>query len=404
MDRKYKLILNKDTFLWVKNNEGLIYNTVNYQAHVFPMIAQLAGICQHLLDINNLYCIELSEYELGDENIHGFVNRIADIGAGKFIPDTDIEKGVVSLMPVLKIVQGATGNYIDKHKEGIGGSIIEHIHELTFYINGSEYGNDQYYQQTIFPRKNVSILESEKIIRFIQNSKSLFLSNINLSGSIFSYPKFEKLLDIIAAFEIQITIYITAGDFLSNINQLKKIKQQENINFHILIDKKSDGNRLAVLLNEVDIPVSATIFIFSEQDCLDVEDISTELNANVVPLYNGENIDFFGSFVFVNQEDVLSIALSKREIFRQQATNTNYFGNLTVLSDGIVYADVNQTPLGTINDTPYSIVYKEFTEGKSWFRVREQMPCRECIYQWLCPSPSNYETVMDKPNLCHIYP
>lgn len=26
----------------------------------------------------------------------------------------------------------------------------------------------------------------------------------------------------------------------------------------------------------------------------------------------------------------------------------------------------------------------------------------DCIYQWLCPSPSNYELVIGQPNLCHI--
>ena len=405
MDRKYKLILSKDTFLWVKNNEGLIYNTVNYQTYVFSMTARLVEVCQHLLDINNLYCIEISECELSDESVRSFVNQIVDIGAGQLIPDTEIEKGAISLMPVLKIVQGAINNYVDKHKEGIGGSIVEHIHGLTFYINGSEYGSDQYYQQAVFPRKNVPILENEKIIRFIQNSRNPFLSNINLVGNIFSYPDFQELLDAIVAFEIQITICITASDFFVNADRLKELKLHEKINFHVLIDKKSDANQqLAALLTEIDIPISITIFVFSEQDYLDVEDISTILDANVVPLYNGDNINFFESSVFVNQEDVLSIALNKREVFRQQATNTNYFGNLTILSDGMVYADVNQPPLGSIDDTPYSIVYKEFTEGKSWFKIRDKMPCCDCVYQGLCPSPSNYETVIGKPNLCHIQP
>jgi pseudo-rSAM protein len=69
-----------------------------------------------------------------------------------------------------------------------------------------------------------------------------------------------------------------------------------------------------------------------------------------------------------------------------------------------VYADVNQTPLGTIDDTVYSIVYKEFTDGKSWFKVRNLTPCKDCIFQWLCPSPSNYEIAIGRPNLCHVKP
>ena len=94
--------------------------------------------------------------------------------------------------------------------------------------------------------------------------------------------------------------------------------------------------------------------------------------------------------------------LSKNEIFIRQAININDFGQLTVMPDGKVYANVNTPSLGTVDDSPYSIVYKEFTNGQSWFRLRTQAPCENCIYQWLCPSPSNYETVIGQPNLCHL--
>lgn len=41
-------------------------------------------------------------------------------------------------------------------------------------------------------------------------------------------------------------------------------------------------------------------------------------------------------------------------------------------------------------------------EGKSWFNIRNQPPCNSCIYQWLCPPPSNYEIAIGRPNLCHV--
>ena len=96
------------------------------------------------------------------------------------------------------------------------------------------------------------------------------------------------------------------------------------------------------------------------------------------------------------------MALSKREIFIRQTLNIHNFGKLTVMPDDMVYANVNHEPLGSVDDTIYSLVYKEFTEGKSWLHIRNQAPCMDCVYQWLCPSPSNYETVIGKPNLCNI--
>jgi pseudo-rSAM protein len=55
-----------------------------------------------------------------------------------------------------------------------------------------------------------------------------------------------------------------------------------------------------------------------------------------------------------------------------------------------------------MDDDIRNLIYRELMEGKSWLRIRNQAPCTECLYQWLCPSPSNYEIVTGKPNLCHI--
>jgi hypothetical protein len=34
--------------------------------------------------------------------------------------------------------------------------------------------------------------------------------------------------------------------------------------------------------------------------------------------------------------------------------------------------------------------------------IRNQTPCDDCVYQWLCPSPSDYEIAISRPNLCHV--
>ena len=64
--------------------------------------------------------------------------------------------------------------------------------------------------------------------------------------------------------------------------------------------------------------------------------------------------------------------------------------------------NVNQEALGNINDDIRELIYYELVDGKSWHRIRNQAPCIDCIYQWLCPSPSNYEIAIGRPNLCHV--
>ena len=399
--KKHRLILSQDTFLWIKNNKGLVYHSKNYLTFVFSLSEKLSEICHHLLILENLYSVELTEEDMSSSDVHHFVNNLLEIDAGQRISDIDMEKGTVSLMPVLKIHEDID-DFIKKHERGVGGNIIQHIHELTFYINGSKYGNDLYYRQTIFPTKHESVPEIEKIVRFVRNSKNPFLTNINMVGNVFSFPDFKILLRHIEAFEIPVTICVTVSDVLANRELLKSTDWYNKTRFRIITDKKDNIEQAISVFNDIGTPFSVDFIIFSEQDYFDIEQISTTVNGNFVPMYNDENMDFFESNVFISQEEILASALSKREIFKRQATNIFHFGKLTILPDGKVYADVNQTPLGTIEDTVYSIVYREFTEGKSWFKIRNFIPCKDCIYQWLCPSPSNYETIIGKPNLCYV--
>jgi pseudo-rSAM protein len=223
-----------------------------------------------------------------------------------------------------------------------------------------------------------------------------------LIGNIFAYPDFDELLHHIKAFEILVTICIMASDVFANKELLKRTDWCDKICFRIIMDKKDNIEQVITFFKDIESPFSLDFIVSSEQDYLNVEQISTTINGNFVPVYNGENIDFFKSNVFIRQEEILVSALSKRQIFMRQAINIFHFGKLTVLPDGNVYADVNQTPLGIIDDTVYSIVYKELTEGKSWFWVRDFMPCKDCIFQWICPSPSNYEIAIGRSNLCHV--
>lgn len=73
------------------------------------------------------------------------------------------------------------------------------------------------------------------------------------------------------------------------------------------------------------------------------------------------------------------------------------------MPNGDVYANVNHSALGNISThSIHGIVQKELEEGKSWLRIRNHAPCNTCIYQWLCPSPSDYEIVIGRPNLCRV--
>lgn len=83
--------------------------------------------------------------------------------------------------------------------------------------------------------------------------------------------------------------------------------------------------------------------------------------------------------------------------------NENFFGKLTIMPNGDVYANVNANVLGNLKSNSLNeLVYKEISQKESWFLKRENKPCSDCAYKLLCPSPSNYELAIGKMNLCNI--
>ena len=105
----------------------------------------------------------------------------------------------------------------------------------------------------------------------------------------------------------------------------------------------------------------------------------------------------------VYQKHTSPLFLHPDHFFARQAMNIYDFGKINIMPNGDAYANLNHPLLGNIYvNNIHEILHKEVEEGKSWFNIRNQPPCNSCIYQWLCPPPSNYEIAIGRPNLCHV--
>ena len=85
-----------------------------------------------------------------------------------------------------------------------------------------------------------------------------------------------------------------------------------------------------------------------------------------------------------------------------QTLNGNFFGKLNILPDGSIWDNPNFSKLGSVKDNFFELLLSVFDSKKSWFYIRNQEPCTHCLYQWICPPPSNYETIIGEANLCHV--
>jgi len=131
-----------------------------------------------------------------------------------------------------------------------------------------------------------------------------------------------------------------------------------------------------------------------------VEECGVE-DYNIIPVFDN-NLEFFERNVFMNESDLAGSRISRREVFAHQTLNIGAFGRLIVMPDGRVYSDVTEPSLGTIDDSIYDLIVRELENNYAWRKIRNSTKCKQCIYQWLCPSPTSYEKVIGKDTICNL--
>lgn len=205
--------------------------------------------------------------------------------------------------------------------------------------------------------------------------------------------------------------YSSLKNILCSLDNIKFLESTFKNNFsykilvHFPVDIQQWNKSKQLLLNQ-SLPFEYIFNITSLKDCLDAEKLIEQDQIekyHLNPVYTKDNINFFKEYIFLTKENILSTQMSMKDLFLKQAININDFGKIHIMSNGDIYANVNHPILGDIYTfSIYEIVQKEINEGKSWLRIRNQVPCKSCIYQWLCPSPSDYEIAIGYSNLCHI--
>lgn len=144
--------------------------------------------------------------------------------------------------------------------------------------------------------------------------------------------------------------------------------------------------------------IDFSILVENEEDIEVVCSLDLNRNPNcklqIIPLYNTRNNSFIFKTLAVNEDDLLINGPDKNNIFVHESINIFDFGKLYIMPDGKIYSNMCGSAIGTILDTPKDVIYKELTEGRSWLNTRVKSNCNKCVFKLLCPSPSNYETLL----------
>ena len=379
-----------------------IYNTENGK-YTETNVAEAVSLISDMYKPENLGVTVLSSEMSKKLEIIDFLKSLNENDMCDIVEIENISYRPVVLIPVLNLEKDIDN---PKNKEP-GDDLLSYMLELNLFINDScsrdcKYCSSYRKQVRCCTASNSGAELSVGTIESVLNQiKYSGINRINVTGgNITEYGNKEKLFELlkdlspITCYEIHYKNF-EPGKFPENCRM--------NLTTTFPVDRSALDRALSGM-RKSEAPVS--FIIENEETYYETEKLIEEFEIErfeILPFYNGRNLDFFENNIYTNKEDIFSTRLKMREIFRNQKLNSNYFGNLNVLPDGTVKADFNADSIGNVKtDSMLEILYREMTRNTAWRRVRDSKPCSECLYRRICQSPGNYETAIGKPNLCNI--
>lgn len=371
--------------------------------------------CIHLIkavyESSNLGVVRLPSLTSDKQELVDFIETVMLLKMGGLVDIVNDKNKPINLLPFLSL-----SNDIEKLEGKDETSLavpnlISYLSELNVYINGEcaiECSScSRFFTQTKSCTKSCDNEELDlNLLRNILDQivhSSVKKINI-IGGDILKYSYWHDLLDLINEYEFDFHLWYNY-QHLSNESITKNIIPDKVIN-EILVTFPVQKISFEIVAQKY---CSDSYFHFFAENKRQYDEYEYLIehfkigNSTIEPIYTGDNVDFFSEFVFIEKEDIFSSVISIREIFRNQKLNANNFGALIILPDGSVKANINSETIGNIRkDSILELIYKELTGNSSWRVIRNNDVCNNCLYQFLCPPPSNYETVIGRPNLCHI--
>lgn len=363
----------------IVNSNVLLYNTFD-GSFIESKDIEIVKLLKETLLKENCGVVLLTAERYNLDNIRKFIMELRAKYMGDII-DIELSKSKpVQIMPFTSLVN--TQELFKKQNFPTGKKILEYLSEISIYVD-----------------YNTNIMDLNSFLKSLPN-----ISTVNIIGNLKDVANYKELLLVLDQFPSLKKITCN----YSNVISLQP-EFVNNFSYSILINYPIDISKwnysMRLLLNQ-SIPFECIFEVTSMDNYSQINKFIEEFGIEkhqLKPVYTGDNIDFFKENVFLTKDDILSTPLSISDFFINQSMNIFDFGKIAIMSNGDIYANVNYPILGNIHThSIYEIISKELEEGRSWLRIRNQAPCNTCLYQWFCPSPSNYEIAIGRPNLCHV--
>ena len=372
----YWFTIEPYVYIKVTNKSALLYNTLDGVSVESDKI-EVIQLLEETLKEENCGVILLTSERYGDIILNNFIKELREKYMADII-DVKLSSGKpVQMLPLTNMFD--RDEAYRKKKSTENKNVLENLSEITIHIDYTT---------------NIAML-----ISFMQSIPNQV--TFNICGNNDHYNDLVNFLNHLSSPKYILCSYLD----IINIKNIYENNFSYKISVHFPINMQQFEISRQTLLNFA-LPFEYIFDVTSNDDYFHAEKIIEQFQIKryrLNPVYNGENLHFFEENVFLTREDILSTSMDLKDLFAHQLINVYDFGKINIMPNGDAYANLHHPILGNIyTHSIYEIVHKEMKEGLSWFNIRNQAPCNDCVYQWLCPSPSKYEAAMGRNNLCHI--
>ena len=407
------LYIEPFVYIAVNSDKALLYNTLNGKSVEFSYNTKPYFLIKRLNQDKNLMVVKLSSNYQNDLEICNFVNKIQKFYIGDILnmPFRNGKKPF-QLKPIYNIQRDLKAIL---QKESFGTKVMQQITDISIQINAACRLNcnncNNYHKQFLSCTQNSkSEMGLQTIKKIFEDLAGANITNINISGgNVFEYSHFEGLIEVLKEYYFSASFFthyknIPLKDNVLNL--LSKYNHKINSLIFLPVDIEILKTKL-YLLEKNKINSCHTFIIENYEDYFVAENLNKELqmdNSVFFPFYNEKNITFFKENVFLLKKDILEAMPTIAIINSRKMINSNYYGKLVIMANGDVYANVNEKKLGNINNgSLHEFANREMKDGNSWCKTRNNiMPCKTCVYKYLCPPISSYEYNIGKYNMCKI--
>lgn len=390
-----------------KRQAVLLYHTESGERLIVRDEAALSLIDSVQLPMN-LGVVKLPNEFYNHTESQRCLEQITTLGMGGLIP---IERGKskpINFSPILNLQKDVEKAKSQGELSLVLDDLLGYLSKCIILLEGNSPLCRTYLHRSIVAPSDTLWMSRDLLVKLLEQTRHSRLKQVGLyADNLFGHPELDGILQSLGTYDLEYQIYLSASHYIQYRDAIRHPLQRvkSSITITLICSTHELEQVLSTSKNSRDKPRLEVLIENEEHYSLVMEAMERyeHTDFECIPIYTGDNLGFFKKYIYLSEEDIFSEPIEMRRIFCNQKLNSNNFGCIVVSPEGFCKASPHSEELGNLTEMSLlEFIYEELVQNTAWRKTRSNAPCTSCLYQYLCPSPSNYEVAIGRGNLCHL--